>query len=267
METRANYVLIGACALAAIVLGLGFFVWLAKLQIDRQYAYYDVLFDDVSGLSRAADVRFSGLSVGQVVVARARRDERGAGAGPDRGGGRHADPRGRDGAAAGAGRDRRLARLAQRRAIRRSRCCATRREGVPVIQGQRSVVQSLTEDAPDLLAESIKLVKEFQGLVGAENQAKVAAILGNVEQASGAFETALSDFSTISKSVAGATGRDLGLHRQARPAGARDREGAGRGADDDGGDDRRLQHRGRPRSGPPTARSRRSTAPPMPPAR
>ena len=60
-----------------------------------------------------------------------------------------------------------------------------------MIQGQRSVVQSLTEDAPDLLAESIKLVKEFQGLVGAENQAKVAAILANVEQASGAFETAL----------------------------------------------------------------------------
>ena len=43
METRANYVLIGACTLAAIVLGLGFFVWLAKFQIDRQYAYYDVL--------------------------------------------------------------------------------------------------------------------------------------------------------------------------------------------------------------------------------
>ena len=49
------------------MLGLGFFVWLAKFQIDRQYAYYDVLFDNVSGLSRAADVRFSGLSVGQVV--------------------------------------------------------------------------------------------------------------------------------------------------------------------------------------------------------
>ena len=66
METRANYVLIGACTLVAIVLGLGFFVWLAKFQVDRQYAYYDVLFDNVSGLNRAADVRFSGLTVGQV---------------------------------------------------------------------------------------------------------------------------------------------------------------------------------------------------------
>ena len=135
METRANYVLIGACALAGILLGLGFFVWLAKFQIDRQYAYYDVLFDNVSGLSRAADVRFSGLSVGQVVSLDLDDDGIRAGAGADRGRGRHADPRGRDRAAAGPGRDRRLARLADRGRRRRSRCCATRRRAVPVIQG------------------------------------------------------------------------------------------------------------------------------------
>ena len=55
METRANYVLIGTCALVGILLGLGFFVWLAKFQLDRQYAYYDILFDNVSGLSRPTD--------------------------------------------------------------------------------------------------------------------------------------------------------------------------------------------------------------------
>ena len=113
METRANYVLIGACALLAIVLGLGFFVWLAKVQIDRQYAYYDILFDNVSGLSRAADVRFSGLSVGQVVSLEL--DEKGSGRVRVRieVDGRHADPRGRDGAAAVTGGDRGLARVAQ----------------------------------------------------------------------------------------------------------------------------------------------------------
>ena len=81
METRANYVLIGACALVGILLGLGFFVWLAKFQIDRQYAYYDVLFDNVSGLSRAADVRFSGLSRRAGGVARPRRRRRPGGCG------------------------------------------------------------------------------------------------------------------------------------------------------------------------------------------
>ena len=203
METRANYVLIGACALAGIVLGLAFFVWLAKFQIDRQYAYYDILFDNVSGLSRAADVRFSGLSVGQVVSL-------------DLGG---AD-----------GRVRVRVEVAADTPIHEGATAQLQAQGVtgtsvvaissgdtakpllrdttsevPVIPGQRSVVQSLTEDAPDLLQESIKLVRDFQQIVGAENQNRFAAILDNVEKASGAFQSALSDFSTISRSVAAAT--------------------------------------------------------------
>ncbi len=208
METRANYVLIGACALIAILLGLGFFVWLAKFQIDRQYAYYDILFDDVSGLSRAADVRFTGLSVGQVVSL-------------------DLDPSGRvrvriEVAADTPIHEGATAQLQAQGVTGVSLVSLTggdtgkpllrdTTDGVPEIVAQRSVVQSLTEDAPDLLAESIKLVKEFQGLVGSENQAKVAAILANVEKASGEFETALSDFSTISKSVAGATGQISGF--------------------------------------------------------
>lgn len=206
METRANYVLIGACALAAILLGLGFFVWLAKVQIDRQYAYYDVLFDDVSGLSRAADVRFSGLSVGQVVALDL--DEKGSGRVRVR----------IEVAAETPIHEGATAQLQAQGVTGVSLVSLTAgdpekpllrdtTEGVPEIQGQRSVVQSLAEDAPDLLAESIKLVKEFQGLVGPENQSKVAGILANVEQASGAFEQALSDFSGISKSVASATGQ------------------------------------------------------------
>ena len=51
METRANYVLIGAFTIAGILGLLGFFVWLAKYQVDRQFDYYDVLFSDVSGLN------------------------------------------------------------------------------------------------------------------------------------------------------------------------------------------------------------------------
>ena len=53
METRANYILIGAFTIAGILGALGFFLWLAKFEVSRQYAYYDVLFDNVSGLSAA----------------------------------------------------------------------------------------------------------------------------------------------------------------------------------------------------------------------
>ncbi|RZV99166.1 MAG: MCE family protein, partial [Rhodobacteraceae bacterium] len=70
METRANYILIGAFALAGFLGILGFFLWFANIQLDRQFAYYDIDFPTVSGLSDASDVRFSGLPVGQVVDVR-----------------------------------------------------------------------------------------------------------------------------------------------------------------------------------------------------
>ena len=54
METRANYVLIGIFALLGFLGVLGFFLAFGKFQLDRQFAYYDVRFDAVSGLSRAA---------------------------------------------------------------------------------------------------------------------------------------------------------------------------------------------------------------------
>ncbi len=204
METRANYVLIGASAILGIVIALGFFVWLAKFQIDRQYAYYDVMFDNVSGLSRASDVRFSGLSVGQVVSLDLAENQSGAvsvrvqvaaGTPIHQGATAQLQSQGVTGTsvvAINAGDpDKPLLR--------------TSTDDVPVIEGERSVVQSLAADAPDLLAESIKLVKEFQVIIGRENQSKVASILANVDQASGAFDAALTDFSSISRSVASAT--------------------------------------------------------------
>lgn len=207
METRANYVLIGACALAGIILGLGFFVWLAKLQVDRQYAYYDILFDNVSGLSRAADVRFSGLSVGQVMSIDLDRSGSGlvrvrvevdADTPIHQGATAQLQAQGVTGTSlvAMTGGD-------PLKALLRDEA----KGGVPIIRGQRSVVQSLTEDAPTLVSQALKLVSDLQKMAGPENQAKVTSILSNVETATGSFQSALSDFSSISKSVEAATGQ------------------------------------------------------------
>ena len=46
---------------------LGFFVWLASVQVDRQFQRYYIYLDSVSGLSQSAQVRYNGLPVGQVV--------------------------------------------------------------------------------------------------------------------------------------------------------------------------------------------------------
>lgn len=67
METKANYVLIGVFTLAGLFGAMAFLLWFAKVEVDRQYSYYDVLFEDVSGLGSASDVRYNGLPVGQVV--------------------------------------------------------------------------------------------------------------------------------------------------------------------------------------------------------
>ncbi len=67
METRANYVLIGGFTLAVIVGIFAFVIWLAQFEFNRQYHYYQIHFDgSVSGLSKAADVRYNGLKVGQI---------------------------------------------------------------------------------------------------------------------------------------------------------------------------------------------------------
>lgn len=70
METRANYILIGLFTLLGILGMMAFFLLFARVELDRQFAYYDIRFSSVSGLSEASDVRFSGLPVGQVVDVR-----------------------------------------------------------------------------------------------------------------------------------------------------------------------------------------------------
>jgi len=65
METRANYVLIGAFVLSSIALALLFVLWLSQTQ--RSYHEYDVIFRErVSGLSVGAAVRFNGIQMGEV---------------------------------------------------------------------------------------------------------------------------------------------------------------------------------------------------------
>jgi phospholipid/cholesterol/gamma-HCH transport system substrate-binding protein len=67
METRANHLLIGGFVLAFVVAFVGFVIWMAKVEIDREFARYDIFFEgSVSGLGPAGEVRFKGIPVGSV---------------------------------------------------------------------------------------------------------------------------------------------------------------------------------------------------------
>ena len=65
METRSNYVLIGAVTVALLVGLLLFFVWLAGLS-NVATKCYDIYFPAVGGINKGTNVSFSGVPVGQV---------------------------------------------------------------------------------------------------------------------------------------------------------------------------------------------------------
>jgi phospholipid/cholesterol/gamma-HCH transport system substrate-binding protein len=205
METRANYVLIGAVTILGLLGLLGFALWLAKVEIDRQYAYYDVVFESVSGLDRAAVVRFNGLPVGQVVSlgfdetrpTRVRvRLELTADTPVSTGTRATLESQGVTGVSyvslSGGGADSPLLRTVST-------------DAVPEIPAELSVIQTLVEGAPDIVTQAVEVMRQLVAIVGPENQAYVAGILENLDAASGEFETALADFSSISRSVAEAT--------------------------------------------------------------
>jgi phospholipid/cholesterol/gamma-HCH transport system substrate-binding protein len=67
METRANYVLIGAFTLLAGVCLLLFALWAAKFSADRNWRRYEVIFNEpVTGLTEGGSVQYNGIAVGTV---------------------------------------------------------------------------------------------------------------------------------------------------------------------------------------------------------
>ena len=66
METRSNYVMVGAVTMALLVGVLLFIVWLAGLS-NKQTKCFDVYFaQGVGGLNKGSNVTFSGVPVGQI---------------------------------------------------------------------------------------------------------------------------------------------------------------------------------------------------------
>lgn len=198
METKANYLLVGIFTLAVIAAGFGFFLWMAKLQIDRSYAQYDVIFDEVSGLAQSSTVTFNGVNVGKVIAIALDR----------------ADPskvRVRiEVAASTPVRQGTQATLASQGVTGVSYVGleggggeapyleADPATGVPVIPTKTTVVQGLLADAPDLLAKAISVLDDMGRFSTQENADHVAAILANLDQASGRLNEMMDELTRAS---------------------------------------------------------------------
>lgn len=210
METRANFVLIGAFTLLGILGSLGFFVWLASVQIDRRYDVYGILFDDVTGLDQSGDVLFNGIPVGRVIGLQI-----------------HAPDPARVLAtvevdATTPVRQNTVAQLTFQGvtgvayiALSGGRGDApplTAPEGeLPIIPSRRSTVQALVEDAPGVLAQASQLLAQLQAVVGPENRAHVTGILENLETSSDQLDEALRDFSDLTRTLGQASDQIAGF--------------------------------------------------------
>lgn len=210
METRAHFIIIGMFTILGILGGLGFFLWLASVQIDRQYAQYGMLFENVSGLDQSAEVLFNGVSVGRVTGIRIWEND------PSRAyvaveidattpvavdTVARLESQGVTG----------VAYIALSGGAPGAALLTAQANGVPIIPSRQSSFQSLVSSAPDLLADASRIIVQLEQLTGVENQDLVRNILQNVDDATAGLEQALTDFSDISETLRTATDQVTGV--------------------------------------------------------
>lgn len=193
METKANYLLIGIFSVAGLLGSMVFLLWLAKVEVDRQYAYYFIRFDNVTGLAEAGDVRYNGLPVGRVVDLRLDPD----------------DP----------SSVRVRVELAAETPVRRDTVATLQSQGVTgvsfvalsggsaaaerlpedsMIESRPSPLQSVLEGAPVLLQRAVDLLEDINEIASDENRSAVTQILTNLSSASARLDSALTDFERLS---------------------------------------------------------------------
>lgn len=232
METRASHLLIGGFVLVAVIGLVGFAIWLARIEIDREFTHYDIYFTgSVAGLGIGGDVRYRGIKVGTVADIAINPDD------PSRVGVTvqiGSDTAIRDGDRAslqlqgitgvsfvnikGATADQPL-------------IVARAGEPRPVIPSTPSQIEKLFQGAPELINRGIILTERAAELFDAENQRLLTAILGDVSLLAaslasrrGKIERIVDAFEASSEDV-GAAARDIReisakLNRLADDAGA-----------------------------------------------
>lgn len=206
METKANFLLIGLFTIAGLLCSMGFLLWLAKVEVDRQYAYYSIQFDNVTGLSDAGDVRYNGLPVGRVVALQLDPN----------------DP----------SKVRVRIELNAETPIKTDTVATLQSQGVTgvsfvalsggsaeaamvpengMIQSEPSPLQSVLEGAPVLLQRAVDLLENINEVVSDDNRVAVTQILENLSSASARLDKTLRDFETVSTDLSTSAGAIAGF--------------------------------------------------------
>ncbi|SET33676.1 MlaD family protein [Paracoccus homiensis] len=198
METKANYLLIGAFTLAGFVGLLGLLMWFAGHEANRQYEYYQVMFPEISGISAGTQVQFSGVPTGQIVDLSLEENgqvlvrlELRQGTPVRTSSVATMVPQGITG----------LSILSISSGTPRAPLLReVRDEPEPRIIAGRSVLDSITQSGPELVDQLSQAATRLNDLLSDENRDHVGSILGNVDSASGQLEESIS---AISDAVSG----------------------------------------------------------------
>lgn len=185
METKANFILIGAATVAGAALIMLFAMWLANSEFRRGYNEYEVVFDDpVRGLTEGGEVRFNGIKVGEVQELRIDADNtnrviariRVAAEVPVRADSEaQLEPIGLTGVTliqlSAGSTDAALLR-------------PTFGAGLPRIVGRGSQIDILVERSEDIVMRASEAMASVRDLLTDENIARVSRILNNLERVS-----------------------------------------------------------------------------------
>ncbi|WP_024891400.1 MlaD family protein [Luteimonas huabeiensis] len=201
METKANYVLIGAFTIAVTVFGLLFALWAAKYASDRSWQDYAVVFTEpVTGLSEGSSVQYNGIAVGTVQSLQLAPD----------------DPR-------QVVAQLRLDARAPVRTDTRARMSMTSLTGSPIIQltggspdlprlvdvSDREVPIILTEPSAlqNIADTANRLVERLDDVLSEENVASISQTMANIERATGSLADSREDIQGLLASARSASQR------------------------------------------------------------
>lgn len=209
METKANHLLIGSFVLVLTVALFGFLIWIARIQVAKEYDYYTIYFrDSVAGLGVGGDVRYNGIKVGSVSdidfdinnLSQVKVTVQVAGGTPIKEDAMATlQPQGLTGLSFVqiSGGSSNAPMLVQ-----------TKKEPYSVITAQPSTLGRLVEDAPVLLAKGIALLDNANDVIGPENKRALAAIFADIAKVTGRLAARAPEIDRILIS-ADATAADL----------------------------------------------------------
>ena len=202
METRAHHLLIGSFAIGIAVLTVAFLLWIGRFEFNRQYQLYDLKFEgSVSGLSKAADVLYNGIKVGEVIDLKLDEDnpnnvlvrirvERLTPVKEDS----YAslETQGLTGVAA---------ILIAGGGAKSNPLVAEGNQRYPVIETRKSTFQKLFAGAPELINRGNAVLDRLSTFLSGENEKKFADTISHVERLSGNLAKASDKFDSIATNI------------------------------------------------------------------